>query len=921
MTAGPALAAQKTSGRQQIVRAGIYEYPKYAERDKNGIWTGYDAEMLENIAQTAGFSVQFVPFAPSVNSIANFANSSVDMLCDIAKTPEREAKYLFSDYEQGSTSTCIVIKKDNDAVRYGDLEQISGLTCAVQDGSFSVKQYEAWCRKHGYAPKVKVYDTLSKMLAALDSGETDAALLTDDSARSGKYRIVLSLAQTPYYYMFAKSNRKLKNQVDAAAAGIFGLNPLYEQNLKQKYGINSFASTALTKEEKEYIAVHPNAEIAVVENDAPYYHAGPGGIAQGILPDLYALISKNTGLSFSFHAYATQREAAEAVLSGRADILGVFSNGIPYAYNAGLRLTSGYSNVSLVMLSRSGTAAKNIKKIAIKRRCADAVKNRLVLQTGGAEFIERDSATGCFDALKSGAADALVVGLPSATWIINQTNSSAYSFVPLSGAGIDLAAAVSHENGTLADILSNGIRQTTDLFNGIVSNNTGPGDSLQVTVSRIPAAAIVAFDSVMFLVVVFLIWAIFAVAKSRQIKIAAIRAEAAADEQRIKAEAMEKNAEEKNAFFSNISHDMRTPLNGILGFADLAEKAGSLDKARDYIAKIKLSGSLLLRLINDTLTISKINSGKLELKPEPADTASLTEGIIGSIHSLAAQKGVDFTFDDAGLRRRTVLADRLNIEKAFLNLLSNAVKFTPPGGHVRFTVQDEPQGAADPDLVAVVRDDGIGMSSEYLQHMYEPFSQEKRHGYDSVGTGLGLSIVKQLVELMGGTIEAQSRIGAGTVFTVRLHLKETFAAQTPAQTGRAAKKPVSLKGAKVLLCEDNALNREIAAAMLREQGITAVAAENGKIGAELFSGSAPGEFAAILMDLRMPVMDGYEATKQIRTLARADAKTVPIIAMTADAFEEDIHKCRAAGMNGHIAKPIDPELLNQSLAKAITAAE
>jgi len=913
----PVSASEGSSENTETVKVGIFAYPQYAELDENGIWTGYDAEMTDTIAQAAGLVLEYVPVESMEEGSAELTDGTLDILCDITKTPDREEQFLFSDMEQGSTSVNIDVKKDNDAISYGDAEQLSKLKYAAVADSSSISLYQSWCENHGFVPDIHVYKTPDEALQSLDKGEVDAAVLTDDSAAGGKLRSVLAFGKTPYYYMFRKDNMELKNKIDVAAAIIFTQNPLYEQTLKQKYGINNGDTISLTKEEKEYVASHPQMTVAVVEHDEPYFNTGSEGKAEGILPDLYEKIAGYTGMNFTFRAYASQQDAIDAVLDGEADILGIFSDGVPYASSAGLRLTSAYSSVNLVMIERAGTDSENIRKIAVKKRSLDAVKKSAHISAEDAEFVGCASAGDCFNALKQKQADALIVALPSATWIINQTNSSAYSFVPLSGTGIELNAAVASDNSQLENILNKGIRQSSDLFNGIVSNNTGSENSLQAIVSRIPASVIVAVAAVLAFMVIFLIWAVISLVKSRKAQVAAVQAGAAAEEQRIKMEAIEKNVEEKNAFFSNISHDMRTPLNGILGFAELAEKQESLEKARLYIAKIKRSGKLLLGLINDTLTISKIGSGKLDLKPEPVDTSIITEGITDSIYSLAAQKGVDFIVDDTGLRRRIVYADKLNLEKIFLNLLSNAVKFTPEGGHVRFTVRDDPRTGVDPDIVVSIRDDGIGMSEVYLQHMYEPFSQEKRHGYDSVGTGLGLAIVKQLVELMGGSIEAKSQVNEGTSVTVRLHLQEAEAVKIQEKTSDTDEAFPALDGLKILLCEDNILNREIAAALLKEKHVTVAAAENGQSGVELFSESMPGEFAAILMDIRMPVMDGIEAAKAVRAMDRSDAKTIPVIAMTADAFDEDVRRCMDAGMNGHIAKPVDPDQLYKILEDAV----
>lgn len=832
----PVQASGSAQGGKDVVKVGIIPYPGYAE-NKNGIWTGYDAEMMENIAQNAGFRVSFVPENSLKQIQDDLSAGRIDIAGNLVKTKERENRFLYSEYEQGSSSLCIDVRKDNDTIEYGNVEQIAGLSFAAMD-SETLSEFRSWCREHEISPEITLYETIDEMFAAVDTGRADATVIPDDTSFGGKYRTVLSFKNVPYYYVFTKDNTELKSQVDAAAARIIRQDPLYENALRDKYGINAALSMDYSRKEKSFILTHPDISVAVVENDEPYYRTGPDGEATGILPDFYAEIARNTGFHFTFSVYPTQKEAASSVLSGKTDVLGMYSDGIPYAYNDGFRLTSAYSSVALVMITRAGTDAGSIRTVAVKKRSSEAVSSLLSKQLKDTEFVQYGTAAECFDALKKHRTDALIVALPSATWLINQVSSTAYSFVPLSSSGLDLSAAVTYDNRTLADILSIGIVQSSGLFDGIVSNNTGADDTLQTAVSRIPAAAILIIAATMMAIVFLLIWAVVMLVRSRHTKIAAVRSEAAAEESRLKAEAIVKSAEEKNAFFSNISHDMRTPLNGILGFADLAEKQDSLPAAKEYIEKIRSSGNLLLGLINDTLSISKFSSGKMELQPKPVSTDAITSAICDSIRAAAVRKGVDFMLDDTGLRSRVILADRLSLEKIFLNLLSNAVKFTPKGGHVRLTVCDDPKDSPDPDIVIRVSDDGIGMSEEFMRHMYEPFSQEKRHGYDSVGTGLGLSIVKQLVDLMGGTISAESASNKGTVFTVRLHFKETEAPETA--DDKKTPQPASLAGRKILLCEDNALNREIAVALLQEEGMSVVNAENGKEGLTCFSESRPG---------------------------------------------------------------------------------
>lgn len=375
----------------------------------------------------------------------------------------------------------------------------------------------------------------------------------------------------------------------------------------------------------------------------------------------------------------------------------------------------------------------------------------------------------------------------------------------------------------------------------------------------------------------------------------------------------------KNTFFSDISHDMRTPLNAVIGFSNLAQAPEISAQEKDvYLAKIQSAGKLLLDLINDTLVVSKAGSGKLQLQLEPVATKILGTSIMETICVLAEQKKIAIVCDERDYRPRIIMADRLALQKVFLNLLNNAVKFTPPGGHVQVNIADIPSGGKDADLLITIKDDGIGISPQFLPHIYEPFVQEQRTGYAGTGNGLGLAIVKQYVDVMGGTIKVTSSLGKGTTFIVQLPFKEVEA-QAEEKTEEDIFPEVPdikiLSGRKVLLCEDNELNKQIAVALLKRKKMVIETAVDGKAGVEKFTQSAVGEFSAILMDIRMPVMDGYEAARVIRLQERPDAQSIPIIAMTADVFEENIKQCLDAGMDAHIAKPIDPEVLYATLVK------
>jgi len=378
----------------------------------------------------------------------------------------------------------------------------------------------------------------------------------------------------------------------------------------------------------------------------------------------------------------------------------------------------------------------------------------------------------------------------------------------------------------------------------------------------------------------------------------------------------------KSEFLSRMSHDMRTPLNGIIGMTYLTQTMELPAKVRENLGKIDTSSKFLLNLINDVLDMSKAESERIELHPEPYAPKEFTDYIDAVVRPLCEEKNLHFEMEARPPETRVPLFDKLRINQIVFNLLSNAVKYTPEGGTVRYCSHfgDVREDGTIPVCIEV-SDNGIGMSEEFQKILFEPFSQEERPDAPKVrGSGLGLSIAQKMVSLMGGTIQVQSGIGKGTTFTVRLTVgsvplpTEPLQGDTPAGTDN----PERLAGRHILLCEDHPLNQEIARTLLMEKQMLVEVAENGQRGVELFSRSMVGYFDAVLMDIRMPVMNGYEAVEAIRALPRPDAKTVPILAMTADAFADDVQKCLDAGMNGHIAKPIDPEQLYGALRAAFS---
>ena len=379
-------------------------------------------------------------------------------------------------------------------------------------------------------------------------------------------------------------------------------------------------------------------------------------------------------------------------------------------------------------------------------------------------------------------------------------------------------------------------------------------------------------------------------------------------------------SESKSDFMSRMSHDIRTPLNGIIGMTYLAAKLDNSSEMKGYLEKIDTSSKFLLGLVNDILDMSKAESGKIELHTEPYGPAQLMEYLQAVIVPLCNEKNQKFIIEVDPIPGLVPIMDPLRVNQVFFNLLSNSVKYTPEGGEIIYHLDEKQMDNGRVALHASISDNGIGMSAAFQKVLFEPFTQENRDDVSrNRGTGLGLTIAKKMMDLMGGSITVDSAIGRGTRFDICAEFDCIDSAElTEKKENTNVEKGYGrLTGKHVLVCEDHPLNQEITRALLEDKGMIVEIAENGYEGMEKFRLSSVGFYTVILMDVRMPIMDGYEATSRIRELHRPDAEKVSILAMTADAFDDDIQKCLSAGMDGHVAKPVEPEKLYDTILNSL----
>ena len=904
---------------QRTVKFAYYYDGDFMYKNDAGEYMGYDVEYLYELSKYAGWEYQFVEYDSFESALAGVENGEADIIPALFKTEERQQKLLFSDKNMGSIYVTLIVPLDDTSHSYNDYASFDGQKIGILAGSEDGESFRRLAAEKNIQADIIEMHSSDELLKALDDGTLDAVAITY-LGNSSQYRTVSEFSPMEMYFGMNLSAESIKTEMDAAMAEMQVNEPDFQTRIYNQYFQTRTAENPVfSKEESDYIATDPVIRVALRTDNAPYSYLDQKGNLAGAVVDLFEKISSMSGLKFQYVPAASVDEATKMIRDGEVDVIGKIRSDYVTAYDNNIRMTNPYMSVAMTELTRKGTVEINTVAVPVSLQTlyeTVSARNGSTLKP-----VYYSSAKACFDALSSGEVDAVAIDVSSATYLLNSSRASDYTLNMMNGYDYSIAAGTSTSADTpLYAILNKCIRNISDYSVNelVLKHSTVSMNSLQVLLNRIPAGAMGLAVAVLAAAVIGLIILI-----QREIRHSRQERELAAQKLQTKAKEQElmvaeKANEQKSEFFGNLSHDMRTPLNGILGYADLAmnhtEDSG---KVQDYLGKIKISGNLLLDLVNDTLTISKLENKKYDLHPESIDAAALLEETAVSVRAAAVKREVEFEVQTEQCGSRRILADRLCLQKIVLNLLTNAVKFTPAGGRVTLNAALADAGEGHAELRMEVSDTGIGISREFLPHIFDPFAQERTSGYDSAaGTGLGLSIVHDLVQLMNGTIAVESEKGRGTKFTV--HLPVRFAAQK-SEAAASAEAHTALKGRQVLICEDNAMNLEILQEIVQAEGILTLSARDGSQAVEAFARSKTYSIDAVLMDLRMPVMDGYEAAAKIRALDRPDAADVPIIAVSADAYAEDLVRCRASGMDSHISKPIQKEELFAALSEAFSA--
>lgn len=757
---------------------------------------------------------------------------------------------------------------------------------------------QQWLANEGITCTYREYDGGSMLFDALANDEVDAVIM-NDTISSPDASPMFYVGSSDYYFAVPKSRPDLMNDINAAMTAIARVNPRYNDEVKANYSAQNSGSSSLTGPERSWLKANDNTiAIGYLKNKLPYCTQNDDGEMEGSLASLATTLHDKFGITVATVAFSNNEQMTKALSTGTIDVALPLFRDYWLAEQAGVILSNPMGTVSLAAIHSSSNLNSDLKNIACT---ADAIVNRFELENlfPDAKVTEYPNDNEAREALNKGEASCIIVPSTRLKTIRDTYDIEDFQTQELTDTA-QLSCLISRGKPVLLGIINKGIVNAGESLSASsyspTSYSAQESDAFRLLYrNRIVIAAVVI--CILLTGIVILVWSLHRAQKEQQ------KADAA-------------NAA-KTAFLTRMSHDIRTPLNGILGLIEIEElKEGDIQVARESRAKARVAANHLLSLINDILEMGKIEDRKLTLEHTPFNLKELCDNTLVLCKLRASSNGI--TMQDNSLPYATgpyMIGSPTHIRQIMINLLDNSIKYNKHGGSVTFSSKTKPLDNGRALFCFSVSDTGIGMTPKFLKHIYEPFAQEGDDARSKFqGTGMGMPIVKSLIDLMGGTIEISSEVGAGSTFNVQIPLDIDKNPQARERADGQANS-CSLAGMNVLLAEDNELNAEIAQALLESEGIVVTRTADGNETVDLYVGRPAGSFDAILMDIMMPGMDGYEATRAIRLSEKADAADIPIIALTANAFAEDAQAAHDAGMNAHLPKPLDFNKLKNMLAR------
>lgn len=914
----PVKAAAETAP-VKIVRIGSFENT-FNYCNEKGARKGYGYELLQTLSGYTGWQFEYVTCDWS-DCFEKLENGEIDIMGGISYTEDRAEKMLFSDEPMGEEKYYLYADLSRADISASNFKTLNGKKVGVLMGTEPEVMLTEWEKKYGIKTQHVNISNNEDVQQKLANHEIDCFVSLEESlwAELG-ISTITRVGKSSIYYVLNKDRSDLKEELDNAMRALDEEAPFYTADLCKKYFSLDY-KPILTGEEKAWLRKHGAIRMGFLTSDSGVSTFDPAtGEITGTITDYIQFAADclgNQKLEFQLVGYDDKEAELNALKSGEIDMIFHFdqSPNLAEEYRVARTNTTWTANM-MVVTNQQLFTENQVNRVAVPQNKISLTRY-IAFYYPQWEIVDCDTQEDAIKLVKDGQADCFIIGVSS-----EAKYSKIYGFysVPLPNPA-NSCFAVNSGNRSLLSILNKTIKAMP--ANMLTSSLAMHKSSLRkVTLSEFIKDNFVMVLLVSSIAVAAILLTILKLLrKARKAEAAARKAADDTQELNAKLQVAVEKAESanhaKSTFLFNMSHDIRTPMNAIIGYADLASRhSDDPAKLKKYMENIQVCGQNLLMLLNNVLDLARIENDKTEMEYSVSDIDKDFRNCIAMFRNLADSKGQTLMVTTQ-LLHPYIYADIPHLTEVCTNLVSNAVKYTGAGGTICCDVTQKPgEKESWCNMVITVADNGIGMSQEFQKHIFEPFERERTSTISKVeGSGIGMGIVKKLVGLMGGTVEVESRIGVGSTFTVTIpcRIASEDEIQAKRETGPSDQK--SLFGVKILLAEDNDLNAEIAVELLQEEGCTVDRAKDGVECVDMLEKEANGTYQLILMDIQMPVMNGYDAAKKIRRMDDPQKADIPIIAMTANAFSEDKQAALDAGMNDHIAKPINMNVLVPTIQK------
>ena len=895
----------------KVVRIGWYP-DLYNCISTNGIKTGSVYEYAQTVASYTGWTYEYVE-ADWATLLDMLKKGDLDLMGGVSYSPERARSIAFSALPTGQEKHYLYADLNGTGISAADLTSVNGKRIGILQGSLQVQLFLDWQKRHHVTTDTLYTTNLDETRKGLAEHRFDGFVSTMTSFwESVNMKPIATIGSTGVYFGINKNRPDLKAELDAAMQQMESDLPFFANDLAKRYQYASPTFDA-TPGEIAWLNAHGPVRIGHLNFDPGISSHSPRFNTKiGVLYDYIQSARTSLGnyaLSFEAVGFDTEAELLKALKEHRVDVIFHFSRDPYLAEQTGLILSQPVLSHPISVVTAQNLFDESRPNTVAITRGHLLTRAHISQNYPSWQFLDVASVADAQEAVLDGRASCF---LPYDRHNMKYSGKDGLHRITLMRPDT-VAFAVTRDNTQLLAVLNKTLKT-------VPAEMLTARWSMYHNIPQTPTTVDFIRENpgtvALGLLLSLLILELLRRSKATERKTRALNEQLQAAVQ--KATAAD---EAKTRFLFYMSHDIRTPMNALLGYSRMIKADLTDPKLLNYQKKIEQAGSLLLSIINNVLDMARIESGKVNVETSPCNLPRLFNDLCEVFELPAEEKNLKHVLD-IRLEHPNVLCDMTKVKEIFTNLLSNAVKYTPEGGSITLSVTEEasPQ-AGFMTLKAQVSDNGIGMSEAYQQTIFEPFTREHNTTTSKIaGTGLGMTIVKRLVDMMSGTITIKSQPGRGSLFTVCLPLEIHEAAKLFGGDAKTDERDAALRirGRHVLIAEDNDLNAEIALFILEEIGVSADRVCDGRQCVNQLASSPAGTYDAILMDIQMPVMDGYEATRAIRALPDRDKARIPILAMTANAFQEDKTNAVTAGMNGHVAKPVDPAQLASALAAVIS---